>query len=71
MDKTTPKNDKAIQAFLTRISTARSILSTLESYLDDHMGISPEDVTWAHAGDAGRLAEKLEDIFETFQLVKK
>lgn len=71
MDKTTLKNDEALQAFMTRISTARSLLSALEAHLDDHMGISPEDVTWANAGDAGRLVEKLEDIAEAFQAVKK
>ncbi len=71
MKKPTSKSNKALIEFMGKIDSARRMLAAIETHLDDHFGVSPEEVNWAHAGDAGRLVEKLEEITETFHLSKK
>jgi len=51
--------DQAREAFLLQIGNARELITLLSRHLDDHMGADPDEVNWAHAGDAGRLVEDL------------
>lgn len=64
-------NDRARSTFLGRIDNARLILEAISAHLDDHFGVAPEDVNWAHAGDVGRMVNNLEEIAATFSLVVK
>ncbi len=65
------KTSKATIEFMGKIDRSRRLMAAIEKHLEDHLGVSPEEVNWAHAGDAGRLAGKLEEIAEIFQLAKK
>lgn len=64
-------NDRARSAFLGKIDNARLILEAISAHLDDHFGVAPEEVNWAHAGDVGRMVNNLEEIAATFNLVVK
>lgn len=64
-------NDNALNAFTARIDNAKAILEAISSHLEDHLGVTPEEVNWAHAGDAHRMEQKLQEIADTFQLPKK
>jgi len=33
------------------------------------MGMGPDEVNWAHVGDAGRIRESLKEIASTFNLI--
>ena len=64
-------NDRARSTFLARLDNARLILEAINTHIDDHFGVAPEDVNWAYAGDVGRMVASLEEIATTFQLVVK
>ena len=51
--------DEARAAFLNNIGNARELVAMLARHLDDHMGVAPDEVNWANAGDAAHLVEVL------------
>jgi hypothetical protein len=51
--------DEARDAFLNNIGSARELVAMLARHLDDHMGVAPDEVNWANAGDAAHLVEVL------------
>ena len=61
--------DEARDAFIDRIASARELLTLLTRHLDDHMEVAPDEVNWAHVGDAGRIRESLKEIASTFNLI--
>jgi hypothetical protein len=56
------KNEKALQEFMTRITEAKTLLDKLQTYVDNHMGYTPDEINWNHTGDAGRLLHQLTEL---------
>jgi len=55
-------NEKALSEFMAKISETQALLGELQAHVDDHMQVSPEDVTWGTVENAGYIVEKLSDI---------
>lgn len=56
------KNQKAVDSYIGSIAEIAALLDELKSHVvDDHMGISPEDVNWGHVGSANHLLEMLNE----------
>jgi len=70
-EKTTrnARNEKALQAFCINIADARELVTLIGRHLDEHMEVGPDEVNWAHVGDAGRIRESLKEIAATFNLI--
>lgn len=63
--KTHPKPkhpEAALDAFVGNITEIGAILSRLQSTVDDHLGIAPENVNWGHVGDTVQIASQLREI---------
>ena len=56
------KNEKALQAFAEKMMEAKSRLEELHTHLNDHMGISKDDINWTHVGLVGYIAEQLTQL---------
>jgi hypothetical protein len=52
-------NDQALAAFVTRKAEIDAMLERLAGLSDDHFGVAPDDVNWAHVGDLGYVIERL------------
>jgi hypothetical protein len=50
---------KALQAFMAKIAEAKALLNEFQSYADNHMEVSPEEVNYGHVGNAGHMMERL------------
>jgi hypothetical protein len=55
-------NGKALSEFMEKIAEAQALLGELQAHVDEHLDVSPENVTWGTAGNAGYIVEKLRDI---------
>jgi len=55
-------NDKALQEFMARIAEAKTLLDELQTFADDHMEYSPDDINWGHVGSAGYMVERLNEL---------
>ena len=55
-------NEKALLAFMAKMAEARQRLNELQTYVDDHMGESPDDINYGNVGSAGYLVEKLTEL---------
>jgi hypothetical protein len=55
-------NEKALSTFMAKIAEAQERLAELQNFVDDHLGVSPEDVSWGKAGDTGYIAEQLTNL---------
>jgi len=53
------KNEKTLQEFMAKMAQAQTLLAELQTYVDDHMEVSPDDVNWGTVGSAGYMVEKL------------
>ena len=56
------KNDEALSAFIGKIAEAKEKIEALGDFVENHMGYSPDEVNWAHVGDAGHVLEQLDEI---------
>ena len=54
-------NDLALAAFVTRKAEIDAMLERLAGVSDDHFGVAPDDVNWAHVGDLGYVIERLRE----------
>jgi hypothetical protein len=59
--KTTNK-EQALATFVSRIQASRELLACVSQHLEDHAGVEPDQVNWAHVGDAARIQMLLEQI---------
>jgi hypothetical protein len=57
-----------VDVFIDRIETARDLMDRIHSALDDHLGVDPDNVSWAHAGDIGHVNELLEEITDFLKI---
>ena len=55
-------NQEAIQAFITHKIQIEALLRNLTALNDDHMGESPDEITWASAEFLGHIKEELEKL---------
>jgi len=62
--------EQARDAFLHNIGSARELVALLARHLDDHMGVAPDEVNWANAGDAGHLVELLKEAARGCNLIE-
>lgn len=62
-------NEKALEAFCHNVASARELTTLIARHLGDHMEIAPDEVNWAHVGDANRIHEALKEIASTFNLI--
>jgi hypothetical protein len=58
----TTNQERAIAAFTNRVQASRQLLARISQHLEDHLGVEPEKVNWAHVGDAARIQMLLEQI---------
>lgn len=61
--------DEARAAFIHHIGSARELVAMLARHLDDHMGVAPDEVNWANAGDASHLVEILKQAARGCNLI--
>ena len=61
--------NEARDAFIHNVASAREFLTLLTRHLDDHMGLGPDEINWADAGDAARLVETLKDAARGCNLI--
>ena len=61
--------DDARDAFIHNIGSARELVAMLARHLDDHMGVAPDEVNWANAGDAAHLVEVLKEAARGCNLI--
>ena len=54
--------EQALADFMNKIQESRELLRKIGERLDDHLGVAPEEITWANAGDAGRILADLRGI---------
>lgn len=57
-------NEKAVGALIEAMEECKGLMVQIEGEIDDHMGVSPEMVTWATVGDANRLKADLTEIVD-------
>ena len=55
-------NDTAALQFSASIMRALDDVRLIESALDDHLGIGPDDVDYGHVGDANNIAAHVAEI---------
>lgn len=58
---TRPTNDKALDAFVAKISEAAVLARKVVAALDNHLDLDPDDIHWGHVGDAERILEVLRE----------
>ena len=63
--------DQAREAFIQHVASARELVTMLRRHLDDHMGVGPEEINWAHVGDAARLVETLKEAARECNLIEE
>lgn len=51
-----------IDAFVSTIGQALDLLDDLKSYMEDHMGYGPDEITWSHVHTAAHIVQLLEEI---------
>lgn len=45
--------------FISAVGECAEILARLKERVDDHLGVSPDSVTWGHVADAARILSHL------------
>lgn len=60
--QTTRTNDDALAAFVARKAEIDAMLARLQAFSDDHFGVDPEGVNWAHVGSLEHQAHLLKQI---------
>jgi len=57
-------NEKAIDAFIGTLVGINDHLDSIQKYMEDHMGTSPDNINWGHVGSARKVYEELDNIME-------
>ena len=58
-------NNDAIEAFLVQIRKSRQLLMRITEHVNEgHLSTSPNDVNWAHVGDATQVVKQLTEVCE-------
>jgi len=62
MNKQVKNQEKAQIQFISNVDEAKNLLSELQSYFDDHMEVSSDDVHWGHVGTAEYYLQHIKEI---------
>lgn len=60
--QTARTNDDALAAFVAKKAEIDAMLSRLQAFSEDHFGVDPERVNWAHVGSLEHQALLLKQI---------
>ena len=60
--RTTPSNEDALAAFVSRKAEIDAMLIRLQALSDDHFNYSPDEITWSHAEGLAHYAVLLKRI---------
>lgn len=58
-DEADAEESPALSPFILAVGECAELLALIRERLDDHLGVSPEDVTWGNVADADRLLDHL------------
>ena len=61
----TRSNQQALAAFVQKKAEIDAMLARLQALSDDHFGLEPDEVTWAHVGTLEHYAELLKRITDS------
>ena len=61
-------NENALDNFTTSKHAVMALLQNLTAITDDHLGYSPDEITWTKACEMLRLQSNLEEIAESVGL---
>ena len=59
-----PVTKDPIDRFVYHVQTSMLNCRKIMDHLNDHYGVSPDDVNWAHVGTAEHVSELLQEICE-------
>jgi hypothetical protein len=56
-ERTRPSDETSLATgpFSAALDECSAVLSKIKERVDDHLGVSPDEVTWGHVADADRL----------------
>jgi hypothetical protein len=57
-------NAEAIKAFTSKTAVTIATLDAIKSHVEDHMGVGPDRINWAHVGSIGHVLELLQQASE-------
>lgn len=57
--ETDAEESPALGPFILTVGECVELLARVRERLDEHLGVSPDDVTWGHVADADRLLHHL------------
>ena len=60
--------ERALEVFMEKNTAIAAKLETLTEYFENHMGVSPDEVGWGNAGNAGHVLELLDRVTEFLNL---
>jgi hypothetical protein len=62
-------NESAVLAYVVKMAEAVRLLEALKLWTDDMGDVLPDDVDWAHVGDATQVVSDLTDIAQFIGVV--
>ena len=54
-------HEDSVREFLAAVTTIRETLDGLTEEAEDHFGVDPDHINWAHVGDANRILAALRE----------
>lgn len=63
-------NEESVNAYIARMGQIAKLLESLTEWVDDHGGISPDDVTWADVGTVSEVQRQLMEVLQFINLVE-
>jgi hypothetical protein len=61
--------EKAREAFMHHVASARELTTLINRNLDDHMGASPDEIDWSYVGSAAHVVEELKNVARFLNLI--
>jgi hypothetical protein len=58
----TTANEKALDRFMAIVGEVRTTLEAIGEANDEHYDLAPDEIHWAHVGDAERTLDGLKEI---------
>ena len=55
-------NHRQIAAFESNLRQAQSMLNRIAQYLNDHLAVLPDDVTWTDVGTAMKIENEVKNL---------
>ncbi|WP_028452955.1 hypothetical protein [Chitinilyticum aquatile] len=55
-----------IEVFVAQVGEFETLLNRLQTMLDDHFSVDPDDVKWGDVGDMGHRIEVLKQITDAY-----